>query len=98
MTHAEAAKVRESYTHDERGVITQLGKFESEMIYVPYLWDASYENPAECVIDEDDRTLFPELGDTKTVYLYEDDQGFVTEIDKSEFDAIEDRYSDDPNA
>lgn len=77
---AEARRTRNEYEHDKHGRITQHGKFEAEMIYVPYYWSEGYENPVHVALDDDDRALFPELGDKRELWLYEDEQGFVSEI------------------
>lgn len=70
------------------------GKFEGEAPYVPYLWEEGGEsdNPAAYSITPDDTAMFPTLGGV--VYLYEDDQGFVHEIDEDEYNALNDAQND----
>ena len=76
------------YTTNEHGIITSLGKFEGEMLYVPYFWDlvlngcgedgGEESNPTSAFdIDSADRAVFPELAGTRRLVLSESDQGFV---------------------
>lgn len=82
--------VRDRYKTHDNAVISSPGKFEGEMIYVPYLWEQSAFNPEEFEITDEDRKLFPEIpAETKTIYLYENDDGFVSEISEEQFRAIE---------
>ena len=65
------------------------GKFEGEPIYAPYFWDMAMngmdddtewddDTPISVfTVTEEDRALFPELDDAKTVRLWEDGNGFV---------------------
>ena len=69
------------------GCITSLGRFEGEMVYVPYFWDSYLDGCADDDDDDilsfdvtpEDREKFPELGDKAVVRLYERDDGFVCE-------------------
>lgn len=73
----------------ENGIIQNPGKFEGEMIYVPYFWDTSLEGgPDDVRFDGDvqvdifypgdaDLEQFPELQGVKSLEVWEDDQGFV---------------------
>lgn len=81
---------RAQIEHDyqiENGRITSPGKFEGEMLYVPYFWDAylngfSDKDDGRIIlfrITAQDRKEFPELGNRRTVKLYETDNGFVCE-------------------
>lgn len=90
MTQAE--KLRESilsqYRVDSHGRITSPGKFEGEMLYVPYFWNEFLDGGA----DEDDgevlgfdvlpedKEAFPELRRRRKIRLMETDQGFVVEV------------------
>lgn len=73
------------YEVNERGIIYSPGKFEGEMIYVPYYWDALLNGMADSDEDgvarfrvtEEDRTEFPELADVSAVALTEGSNGFV---------------------
>jgi hypothetical protein len=85
MTRAEFEK---DYTV-ENGRITSPGKFEGQMIYVPYFWDAYLNGMADrndgttlgFDIASEDREQFPELGmRRRTVRLQETGQGFVVEV------------------
>lgn len=77
---------------DDLGLITQPGKFEREPRYVVHFWQQALEGSCDFepndinghpvsgfTVRSTDRATFPELGDTKTVKLYEDDQGFVNQ-------------------
>jgi hypothetical protein len=77
--------IERDYDVDETGLIHSPGKFEGEMLYVPYFWeifmvggaDEDDGNVLTFGITDDDRKLFPELGTTEKLYLEESDQGFV---------------------
>lgn len=80
--------IRAEYTTDQHGRITQLGKFEGQMIYVPHFWDAYLNGCADrddgtvlgFDITPEDRAAFPELPARKrTIRLRETDSGFVVE-------------------
>ena len=93
MTKQEIIK---AYDVNEQGVITSPGKFEGEMLYVPYFWDHVMSGMGEsfpddngtqteafCIIPEDAEE-FTELADDvgRYLYLWEDSQGFIhTEMD-----------------
>lgn len=78
---------RKTYRTDARGRILDPGKFEGEMIYVPYFWEAYLNGFADrddgriigFNITPKDRELFPELS-KRTVRLRETDTGFVCEV------------------
>lgn len=74
---------------DEGGRITSPGKFEGEQIYVPYFWESTLNGCCDqrkdgawiVEITDEDRELFPELPKRRRrVVLFEDSQGFVTEV------------------
>ena len=73
------------YNVNDAGVITSLGKFEREMLYVPYFWshglEGFYSEDTGSVyffeIGPEDRTLFPEIGNIYGLALEESDTGFV---------------------
>ena len=80
------------YTVNEHGIIISPGKFEGEMLYVPYLWSAVLEGYGEdefaddedgeliasyVEITDNDRAEFPELENAVEARLSEDSQGFV---------------------
>jgi hypothetical protein len=86
MTRQE---ILDDYTVDASGVIRNPGKFEGEMIYVPYFWDLYLDGSADSdngkvlgfKITPEDRIMFPELPKRKrTIRLAESDQGFVGEV------------------
>lgn len=77
--------VTKHFNVDENGVITNPGKYEDEMLYVPYLWesDDGYEiDDREFVykITSTDRHEFPELNNVETVRLYLSESGFIFEM------------------
>lgn len=83
-----ASEIRKQYTTDSRGRITDPGKFEGEMIYVPYFWGLGLEGFADhddgkvfrFRITPEDRAAFPELPKRRRVIrLIESDTGFVCE-------------------
>jgi hypothetical protein len=83
MTRQE---VEQSFTIRTDGRIADLGKFESEQLYVPAFWDAAlsggYTQDVNNVfffqLDDTDRATWPELSDVAAIALEENDQGFVT--------------------
>ena len=77
------------HDYDTRdGRITTPGKFEGEMLYVPYFWEAFLNGLADRDDGEimgfdvmlEDRQQFPELKGRRTVRLYQRDDGFVVEL------------------
>ncbi|MCP5006540.1 MAG: hypothetical protein GY941_21760 [Planctomycetes bacterium] len=68
------------------GIIHQLGKFEAEPYYVPFLWyDMEEDYSGDCGekswnIEQDDElvALIPELARYRSIELYESDNGFVS--------------------
>ncbi len=82
------AEILRDYSVDEHGIIRSPGKFEGEMLYVPFLWDAVLngwgefvggwvENTERIHISPDAVLEFPELDGTLSVVLWETEQGFV---------------------
>lgn len=83
--------LEEDYPLGEGDLIEAPGKFEGEPLWAPYFWEQDAdEDDGEGVytyhVTEKDRAIFPELKAIKTVFLEEDDQGFVTS-DYEEVDA-----------
>jgi hypothetical protein len=82
MTRQE---IETSYQINKQGIITSPGKFEGEMLYVPYFWDAYLNGLVDdddggvltFLVDGEDRAMFPELGNATKVHLESDDAGFV---------------------
>lgn len=78
-------EIVKKYSIDEHGIITDLGKFQGEMCYVPYFWDIGMngfadedvENVWFFIISDEDRELFPDLGNAYGIALDESDTGFV---------------------
>ena len=92
------------YALDENNCVSDLGKFEGEPAYVPFLWDY-YMNGFEddyiyCgsdyysiyFVDNDMRAKFPDLLnlDDFAVVLWETEQGFVNSkcYTKAEYDVF----------
>lgn len=83
MTRQE---IESTYTVRTDGRIANCGKFEGELLYVPYYWNLALEGMfAEDIngvfflpFDKDDRAMFPELDGAYGIGLEENDQGFVT--------------------
>ncbi len=85
MTREEILK---QYNVNEDGVIESPGKFEGEMLYMPYFLDLSFMGWANTLqdgsfsipIENKEREMFPELGKRKKVVRFNiDDNGFVWE-------------------
>lgn len=82
MTRKE---IEEGYEIDERGVIRSPGKFEGEMLYAPYFWEALLNGESDgeqddmdwFTVQDEDCQQFPELTDVEKVGLRTDDMGFV---------------------
>lgn len=76
------------YKVNERGIISSPGKFEGERRYVPYFWNLGLEGSADrddgkvfgFDITPEEKFIFHELRNRRTVKLYERDDGFVCEI------------------
>lgn len=70
----------------EKGIIKSPGKFEGEMLYVPYFWELDGEGEmleGGAVLFEttnEDLQQFPELEGQETVVLFQRDDGFVVEV------------------
>jgi hypothetical protein len=70
------------------GRIRSPGKFEGEMIYVPFYWDVFLNGCADnddgrrlvFKVTREDKDQFPELRRRRSVVLIEDEQGFVREL------------------
>ena len=78
--------IDKGYTIDSQGTIVSPGKFEGEQRYALYFYDlymnGSWDDEDEDGVlsfglDKQDWIKFPELCNTKTVFLYEDNYGFV---------------------
>ena len=88
MTRKEIEKM---YDVNEQGIITSPGKFEGEMIYIPYYWDMALEGFSDDTLWDDDVQIdrfvigtedtreFPELQGFQAyvIELWELDNGFV---------------------
>lgn len=84
---------------DGIGTINTPGKFEGEMLYVPYFWDMVMDGGGDTQYDgdtpidyfevtTDDIRLFPELDGTKRIAVWESDSGFVnSELDPEDIDS-----------
>jgi hypothetical protein len=78
------------YKVNEQGIIQSPGKFEGEMLYVPFYLEvamngfANFDNGQVYgfIIEPEDRVMFPELGDMKKLYLEHDSNGFIYASDE----------------
>lgn len=74
-------EILDRYKVNEHGIITSPGKFEGEMLYAPYYYDAmlngwtDFDEWIEPDIAEYE--MFPELNEVKRIRMSEDDSGFV---------------------
>jgi hypothetical protein len=62
------------------GRIASPGKFEGEMVYVPFYWEANDGTVLRFRVTPEDKIEFPELIRRRVVRLVEDGQGFVREV------------------
>jgi hypothetical protein len=95
--------IEAEFTVNEHGIIQDPGKFEGEMVYVPYFYDMvmngfsdeSGEGWDAFQISAEDAQMFPELKDDVGKYMVIEysDQGFVSGTVSDE--VPEDEYSDD---
>jgi hypothetical protein len=82
-------QILDEYEINEGGVIQSPGKFEAEMLYAPYFYEALMDGLADdrddtdpdCpvatfVVSADDLAEFPELGGAMLVKCWEDTSGF----------------------
>jgi hypothetical protein len=83
------AGILANYRVNAQGRIVSPGKFEGEMLYVPYFWGAFLDGGADYDdgrvlgfrITFEDRKFFPEIPRRKRVIrLVEDSNGFVHEV------------------
>jgi hypothetical protein len=72
------------YQVNDRGRITDPGKFEGEMLFVPYFWDIVLNGFGNATgefdwvdISREDRAEFPEVGRATKIRLHECESGFV---------------------
>ena len=79
-------EVMESYNVDPvNGIITSLGKFEGEMLYVPVAWKCCMDGGADVdegsvygvAFTDEDRAEFPEIGTAFGMLMEESEVGFV---------------------
>ena len=89
MTRTE---ILEAYDVDAHGIIRSPGEFESEMLYVPYFWEASMDGSADeliwaddtstyvVLVDKEDIEQFPELAGVYAVSMAKSDTGFVNSL------------------
>ena len=81
-------EILKTYAVTHHGVIKTPGKFEGEMVYVPFYWDIFLDGFVDrddgkilsFDVTKEDKIMFPELVKRKTVKLCQRDDGFVCEI------------------
>mgnify|MGYP001596939695 CR=1 FL=1 len=79
--------ILDQYKVDEQGIIHTLRKFEGEMLYVPYFWEAFLDGAADrddgdvigFDLTKEDKAMFPKLKGRRTVRIYQRSDGFVCE-------------------
>ena len=77
------------YDIDETGMILDSGKYAGEKLYVPYFWSKYddgesgivYNGVVEFETTRREREIFPELDDKEIVYLQENADGSIEEVD-----------------
>lgn len=77
-------KTRQEYVD----LVSRPGKFEGEPAYVPYFWEFLLEGGEDFedgpvvgfYVSAEDKILFPELKNRRTVKIMEMDSGFVVEV------------------
>jgi len=84
------AAIEKDYKISREGIIKSPGKFEGEMIYMPYFFGVFMEGGADgedergritVSVSKEDRLIFPELGKTRKHVIFNvDDYGFVNEL------------------
>lgn len=84
------AAIEKDYQISRGGMIKSPGKFEGEMIYMPYFFGVFMEGGADgedergritVSVSKEDRLIFPELGKTRKHVIFNvDDYGFVNEL------------------
>lgn len=70
------------------GVITSPGKFEGQLLYVPYFWEIFLDGGVDdekgdvliFKIDANDRKLFPEISKKQKTIKLKETGGFVSEV------------------
>ena len=75
----------QTYQLNDQGRIIDPGKFEGEPWWVLHFWSAGLDGGADEDVDGvmkfrlsyDDREDYPELADYDTLWIWEDNQGFV---------------------
>jgi hypothetical protein len=78
-------QITEHFDVDDNGYINDAGKYEGEMLYVPYLWESgdgqeTDEREFTFIITDSDRHQFPELNGVDIVRLYMSESGFIFEM------------------
>ncbi len=93
-------EIYKQYNVDAHGLIRSPGKFEGEMCYVPYFWDASLDGLATddlgsivgFIVEDADREEFGNfLLGVAAILLEQSDQGFVY---SAEFGNLADYYAE----
>lgn len=77
--------VYEHYEVNESGMIMSPGRFEGELVYVPYLYEVylhggHLSDDGEIItieVEDKDRAMFPELENASRAYIQVTDTGFI---------------------
>lgn len=87
-------QILNSFDIDKHGIITSPGKFEGNMLYVPFFYDLWIEGWADdegyddnipfaiFYITDEDIEHFPELRGIKRIEMWKDEYGFVQTYEK----------------
>jgi hypothetical protein len=78
--------ILDNYFVSQQGIIQSPGKFEGQMLYVPYFWEKCLDGQSDIDIDNvygievlnADTAEFPELEGINTLALEESESGFVS--------------------
>ncbi len=102
-------EIEQTYNVSAHGTIESPGQFEGEMLYAPYFWDMVLDGCGESIFDGDleisvfdvndeDLAMFPELGNTDKIALWQNEQGFIFVQEDPDIEAMreEDQISIDP--
>jgi len=92
MKTTKRDKILSEYEVNGHGIITSPGKFEGEMLYMPYFYEMMLCGMDDAVVYDgrqllysvfevfdEDLQLFPELEGRTEIRLAENDQGFIYE-------------------
>lgn len=85
---SEVCPVTQLKLHKGSNIIAEPGKFEGSPRYLPEFYEVMLEGFADehsdgsfsVAVDADDKLKYPELKRRKRIRMYQDEQGFVSEL------------------